>query len=310
MTGFAFNPSHHVPFRDTEVLERMRRITRDDFEHYRHPQVTLQVKKDSEIGYVGLLDQFFRIKNAMEAGKRLVMILPQPSTRYRILADMINRAGINCRNLYTFNMDEYASEDGRIAPESWPFGFTHALKKYFYSQLDPALRPPEKQMVGLTNENFKDYGKMITGLGGADICYAGPGWTGHMAFVEPDAPEVPRDLEEFIHMGPSIVTLSPFTLAQNSLHGSFGASGDIAAVPPKAATIGPAQYLEAANRLNTYAISVHGTWTSWQRLVARLCLFGPVTPLVPDSIIQLKPSEAYVSETIARTIEPDWEKAY
>jgi len=50
-------------------------------------------------------------------------------------------------------MDEYANEDGRIAPESWPFGFTHALKKYFYNEIDPALRPPENQMIGLTNEN-------------------------------------------------------------------------------------------------------------------------------------------------------------
>lgn len=311
MAEFVFKPSLHVPFRDVKVLERMRKITRDDFVNYKHQNVTMHVKKDSEIGYASLFEMFFRIKNAMEAGERLVMIIGQPAPmKYRTIADMVNRAKINCKNLYTFNMDEYANEEGFIAPESWPFGFTHALKRDFYNQLDTSLRPPEKQMVGLTNENFKDYGKMITGLGGADICYAGPGWTGHLAFVEPDAPEVPKDLDEFIHMGPSIVTLSPFTLAQNSLHGCFGASGDIAAVPPKAATIGPAQYLEAAQRVNTYAIGVHGTWTSWQRLIARLCLFGPVTPLVPDSIVQLKPSDAYVSETIARTIEPDWDKAY
>jgi len=24
---------------------------------------------------------------------------------------------------------------------------------------------------------------MITDLGGADICYSGPGWTGHLAFI-------------------------------------------------------------------------------------------------------------------------------
>ena len=183
-------------------------------------------------------------------------------------------------------------------------------KKYFYSKLDPELRPAEKQMVGLTNENLRDYGKMITDLGGADICYSGPGWTGHLAFVEPDAPEVPKDLEEFKRMGPSIVTLSPFTLAQNSLHGSFGSSGDIAAVPPKAATIGPAQFLEAKNRIGIYSIGVHGTSTSWQRLIARLALFGPVTPLVPDSIIQLVSSNVWVSETIAQKIEVDWDKGY
>ncbi|MEA2011922.1 MAG: hypothetical protein U9O87_02380 [Verrucomicrobiota bacterium] len=160
-------------------------------------------------------------------------------------------------------MDEYADQDGNIAPESWEYGFTHALKKYFYNELDPKLRPKESPVIGLTNENFKDYGKMLTDLGGADICYAGPGWTGHMAFIDPDAPEVPSDLEEFKKLGPSIVTLSPFTLAQNSLHGSFGMSGDLAAVPPKAATIGPAQYLEAKEVISTYVITIQGTNSSW-----------------------------------------------
>jgi glucosamine-6-phosphate deaminase len=111
-------------------------------------------------------------------------------------------------------------------------------------------------------------------------------------------------------MGPNIVTLSPFTLAQNSLHGSFGASGDLAAIPPKAATIGPAQFLEAKNNLGFYSIGIHGTSTSWQRLIARLALFGPVTPLVPDSIIQLKKADVLVSESIAAKIEVDWNKGY
>ena len=165
-------------------------------------------------------------------------------------------------------------------------------------------------MIGLTNETFKDYGKRITDLGGADICYAGPGWTGHLAFVEPDAPEVPQDLEEFKQMGPSIVTLSPFTLAQNSLHGSFGASGDIAAVPPKAATIGPADVIAARNRLDFSDITVHGTATSWQRMITRLCTHGPVTPRLPTSIHQELRTDKYISEMLARDIEPDWEKGY
>ena len=72
--------------------------------------------------------------------------------------------------------------------------------------------------------------------------------------------------------------MSPFTLAQNSLHGSFGMSGDISAVPPKAATIGPAEVIGSKNRIDTHALTVHGTQTSWQRLMTRLCLHGPVTP--------------------------------
>ena len=303
---FTYNPSPHVPFRDKEVLERMRDIGREDFVNHPNPDLNVHVGADFDMA----LDIFFRIRDAYEAGRRLVLILPQPWPVYEKVAEMINRCNVDCHNLYTFNMDEYADEEGNIAPESWPYGFTHALKKYFYSKIDPTLRPPEDQMIGLTNDNLEDYGKRLTDLGGADVCYMGPGWTGHVAFVEPDAPEVPQDLEEFKGWGPGLVTLSPFTLAQNSLHGSFGAAGDIAAVPPRAATIGPAQVLEAKHRIGSYTIGVAGTATSWQKLIARLALFGPVTPRVPDSIIQLKPSDAYVSENIASKITVDWNKGY
>lgn len=308
--SFTFSPSKYVPFRDLEAIEKARKITRKDFENHPNPNFSVKIMQGSEMTFKFVSDIFIRIKNAMENGEKLVMILPQPWPLYELVANLINECQIDCRNLYTFNMDEYADEAGNIAPESWEFGFTHALKKYFYNNLNPNLRPPENQMVGLTNENFKDYGQMITDLGGADICYAGPGWTGHLAFVEPDAPEVPKDLEEFKAMGPSIVTLSPFTLAQNSLHGSFGSSGDIAAVPPKAATIGPAQLLEAKHNLNQYGITIKGTESSWQRLIARLALFGPVTPLVPDSVIQLKKADIWVSESIANPIEVDWNSGY
>ncbi len=310
MTQFEYSPSTWVPFRDKEVLERVRSIKRNDIAKHANPDFKIRVVPDAEIEWKFVTDVFFRIKQAADQRKRLVMILPQPWPMYRRVAELINRCRVDCRNLYTFNMDEYANEDGRIAPEDWPYGFTHALKKYFYSRIDQTLRPPEHQMVGLTSENLKDYGRMIADLGGADICYSGPGWTGHLAFIEPDAPEVPKDLEAFKQMGPRIVTLSPFTIAQNSLHGSFGSSGDIAAVPPKAATIGPAQVIAAKHRIDFHSIGVHGTATSWQRLISRLVLHGPVTPLVPESILQTLRTDVWVSETIAQDIEPDWDKGY
>ncbi len=304
--AFHYDPSSYVPFRDKAVLERMREIGPEDFRNHPNPNLNIHVGEAFNL----VFDLFFRIKEASEAGRRLVTILPQPWPFYAQVAELINHCRIDCRNLYTFNMDEYADQDGNIAPESWPYGFTHALKKYFYSKIDPALRPPENQMIGLSNETIADYGKRLADLGGADICYMGPGWTGHVAFVEPDAPEVPQDLEAFKAWGPGIVTLSPFTLAQNSLHGSFGGAGDIAAVPPKAATIGPAQVLAAKHRVSMYSISIRNTEASWQKLVARLCLFGPVTPQVPDSIVQLKPTDVYVSDVIASRIEIDWNAGY
>ncbi|GAH07900.1 unnamed protein product, partial [marine sediment metagenome] len=229
---------------------------------------------------------------------------------YRHVARIINKCRFNCKNVWAFAMDEYADQDGNIAPEDWRFGFSYAMLNYFYYQIDEDLRPPRRQFVCFSNENIDSYSKMLADVGPADICYSGPGWTGHLAFIEPDAPEFQAPLEEWKKMGARIVTLSPFTLAQNSLHGSFGKSGDLSAVPPKAATIGPADVIASKHRINHHAIGVHGTSTSWQRLTTRLVLHGPVTPLLPESILQTLRTDVYVSETIAENIEPDWDKGY
>jgi glucosamine-6-phosphate deaminase len=87
-------------------------------------------------------------------------------------------------------------------------------------------------------------------------------------------------------------------------------SGDLASVPPKAATIGPAEVLAAKYRMDIHALTTAGTTSSWQRLVSRLVLHGPVTPLVPESLLQTVPTDVLVSETIAQDIAPDWDKGY
>jgi glucosamine-6-phosphate deaminase len=251
-----------------------------------------------------------RVQQAQQAGRRCVMILPNPAPLYQHVARLINALQIDCSHLYCFAMDEYADQDGRIAPPDWPHGFVRAMHYHFYEQLDPALRPPKVQFVGPTDDNVDHYGQLIEDLGGADICYTGPGWTGHLAFIEPDAPEFDAPLEQWKQLGTRRVTLSPFTLAQNSMHGSFGKSGDLAAVPPRAATIGPAEVIAAHHRLELAALTVHGTSTSWQRMIARLCYHGPVTPKLPTSIHQTLRTDCYLSETVAQAIEPDWEKGY
>jgi len=310
MSNFEYSPSKWVPFRDKKVLERVRSIKREDITKHPNPDFNIQVVKDSDVEFIWVTDMFQRIKLASENGQRLVMILPNPCPSYRHVARLINKCQISCEKIYAFAMDEYADENGVIAPADWKFGFTCAMMNNFFYQIDEDLRPPKKQIVGFTGKNLNDYGSMIADLDGADICYSGPGWTGHLAFIEPDAPEFHASLEDWKKMGPRIVTLSPFTLAQNSLHGSFGKSGDLSMVPPRAATIGPAEVIAAKHRLDIHAITVHGTTTAWQRLISRLVLHGPVTPLVPESILQTLKTDVIISETIAANIEPDWDKGY
>lgn len=307
---FHYAPSPYVPFRDMEAIRRCRAIKREDIDKHPNPDFRIRVVKDSDVAFMFVTDMVSRIVRAREEGRTCVMILPNPVPNYRHTARLLNALNVDCRHVHLFAMDEYANEKDEIAPDTWPFGFGYAMKHNFLYRLDEKLRMPEKQVHVFTNANLKDYGRMITDLGGADICYSGPGWTGHVAFVEPDAPEFDAPLDEWLKMGPRICTLSPFTLAQNSLHGSFGMSGDLSAVPPRAATIGPAQVVEAKNRIDTHALGVHGTATSWQRLMTRLCLHGPVTPKLPTSMHQLLRTDVVVSETAAMNIEPNWDKGY
>lgn len=310
MAKFAYEPSKYVPFRDKAAIARCRAIRREDIEKHPNPDFKIRVIRDADAEPIFVTDMFYRVKSAADAGKKVVLIMPNPVPSYRHVARLINRFRVNCQKLVLFAMDEYANEKDEIAPDTWEFGFGYAMKKYMVSEIDPELRPPNKNVHVFTNKNIKDYGKMITDEGGADACYSGPGWTGHLAFIEPDAPEFDAPLKEWMKMGPRICTLSPFTLAQNSLHGSFGMSGDLSAVPPKAATIGPAQVVESKYRMDMNAITVHGTMTSWQRLITRLCAHGPVTPRLPTSIHQKLKSDFYISESAAANIEPDWIKEY
>jgi glucosamine-6-phosphate deaminase len=310
-SGFDFSPASFVPFRDKAAVERVRAIPRAKLTEHANPDFRIRILPDAELEPLWIADMFERIRRSSEAGERFVMIAPNPWPSYDKVARLINEHRVSCHHLHTFNMDEYANEHGDIAPESWAFGFGHAFKKFFYANIDADLRPPEKQIHGLSNENIAHYGKMLADLGGADICYSGPGWTGHLAFIEPDAPEFAAAfLEEWKKMGPRVCTLSPFTIAQNSLHGCFGASGDLTAVPPKAATIGPAEVVAAKHRLDLHGITVGGGFHSWQRLTSRLVLHGPVTPLVPESLLQTLRTDVWVSESIAQDIEVRWDLGY
>ena len=310
MGTFRYRPSKWVPFKDETVLEHIRKIGPENIEKHPNPDYKIRVVKNAMVEHIFVTDMFHRIHRAREEGRNIVLITPNPAHAYYKVAHLINTFRVDCSHLYTFNMDEYADQDGNIAPESYPQGFLRSAKNYLYKPIDRELRPPEDHIIGPTNENIDHYGKMIEDLGGADACYSGPGWTGHLAFIEPDAPELDYDLDEWKTIGARVVTLSPFTIAQNSLHGSFGMSGDLALVPPKAATVGPAEVIASKYRLDMHALTTAGTAVSWQRLVTRLCLHGPVTPRVPTSLLQTIPTDVIVSEAAAQRIEPDWDVAY
>ena len=307
-TKFDFKCGDYVPFKDREVCERLRKISGKDLEKHPNPDFNIKVMMNPHPVLIATL--FSRIKAASEAGKKYTMILgnPEPET-YIPLAQLINYFQVDCSKLHIFAMDEWADDMGNIAPETYESGFAHSMLKYFVYQIDPKLRMPLENVHYPNNKNIAHYSKLITeiGEGGADICSSSPGWTGHMAFIDPVDEFMTDNIDEWLNMEARIVTLHPLTVAQNSLHGVFGQSGYIASVPPKAATIGPVDVKNARERIEVHALLTNNTFSSWQRMTSRLVLHGPVTPAIPSSMLQLMKTQVYVSEELAAPFEC-WEK--
>ncbi len=307
-TDFAFQPADFVPFKDRALCERLRKLSGKDLEKHPNPDFHIKVMMNPHPVLIATL--FARIRESAQNGRKLTMILgnPEPET-YIPLAQLINYFQVDCRNVHIFAMDEWADDQGNIAPETYKAGFAHSMLKYLVYQIEEKLRMPLENVHYPTNKNISVYSKMITecGEGGADICSSSPGWTGHMAFIDPVDDFIRPTMEEYLQQEARIVTLHPLTIAQNSLHGVFGQSGYVADVPPKAATIGPVDVRNARERIEVHALLTNNTFSSWQRMTSRLVLHGPVTPLVPSSMLQLMKTQVYVSEEIAAPFVC-WEK--
>ena len=291
-----------VPYQNREVLDRVRRLSGKELERHANPAFRIRIVSDATAIWVA--DMVARIQESDRLNRRCTMILPNPCpVVYESVAEVINLLRIQCRNLHVFTMDEWADGQGNVAPPDYRAGFTYSQLKYFYGKIDPELRMPLNQIHYPTTRNIRDYSRLLEEAGGADVCYSGPGWSGHIAFIDPQTPEFGQpDVETFMRMESRIVTLHPMTVMQNSLHGVFGQSGDLAAVPSHAATIGPVDVVRARTRVEIHGLTTGGSFSSWQRMVSRLILHGEVTPLVPASILQLLPTNVYVSEEIAKPI--------
>ena len=91
------------------------------------------------------------------------------------------------------------------------------------------------------------------------------------------------------------------TIVQNS--GGFG-SGDVYHTPRYSVSIGPWDVMHAREHLERNDVGYFGGFTSWERMISRLQLYGPVCKEVPASIYQLTKGTIYVSEDLARPIAP------
>lgn len=285
MSDFKPAPADFIAFRDAEACARVRKISRKELTRHPNPEFKIRIIDDTATFYGAFAtDLLTRIHRAREEGRRFTAILPVgPVPQFRILAEAINRLGLTMHHVTTFNMDEYADENGRTAPSDWEGSFATAMREIFFDRIDEKLRPLPRNVHFPTDRNVEDYHKLMEDEGGVDCCYGGIGWCGHIAFWESHLGlDYVGDLSAYKAAHGRIVELNPMTIMQNALH-SFG--GDWSWVPPKAATIGPREILMARHRSFWLDGDLGGT-ISWQRFIARLVAHGPVHPCVPGSILQ------------------------
>jgi len=295
----------YLPIQDLAQCARVRAITRADIAKHPRKNVSVRVIEDAATFRLGLaMDIVNNIKRSLDEGRKCVLILPATNPNYAWAAEMINQLNISCKHVYTFNMDEYCDQDGNSPDRDWKGGFQHWMWRDFFGRVKPELRMPESQINFPTKESIGSYSAKLADLGGADVCYGGIGWCGHIAFVEPHVGEqVGNNLERFLEMGAMKVKLSPITMCQNSLYAGGGGAGDWSNLPWNAYTIGPKDVAGAKLR-SSWNGGCAGD-SAWQRFIVRLAMFGDVTPKVPASILQLFKTELVLSAKVAADCSPE-----
>jgi glucosamine-6-phosphate deaminase len=206
------------------------------------------------------------------------VIAPVGPLDYRVIAAEFIRRNTSCENLRVINMDEYLDDSDHLIPVSHPLSFRRFMDEQFYSLLPGKSQPPIEFRIFPDPEEPGLVTRIIDEIDGADLCWAGFGITGHVAFNDPPAMNnEPDDLESFRNCTTRKITIAPMTTAQMIMGGT---NGNASIVPDRAITIGMYELLKSRKFHLTFMRRWHsGLW--------RRALFGPITPDFPGSLIQL-----------------------
>jgi glucosamine-6-phosphate deaminase len=219
------------------------------------------------------------ILDAQAAGRNATLIVPVgPVEQFPLLAEMINKERINCRDVVLINMDEYLTDDDRFIPADHPLSFRGFMDRLFYDRLDPALAPLPQNRVFPNPQDTGAVPRLIESRGGVDACYGGIGINGHFAFNEPPEPGETVSVDEFAALPTRVLSLTRETRTINSVT----VGGEISVIPRRAVTVGMKECL-GARRLRLYCNR------PWQSAVARRALHGPITAACPASLMRLHP---------------------
>ena len=188
-----------------------------------------------------------------------------PIGLYRELIKRNKNGDIDFSKITSVNLDEYLGLDGEN-DQSYRYFMNNNL--FNHVNIDKSKTFVPNATVGDIENECREYDKRIEDLGGIDIQLLGIGGDGHIGFNEPC---------EYFVKPTHVVELDESTIEDNSR--CFESIDD---VPRKAVTMGMGAIMNAKKVL------LVASGKNKKDIVDK-AFFGPITPLVPASILQLHP---------------------
>jgi len=231
-----------------------------------------------------------------KAGAPLSLILPVgPVAQYPILVEITNRERLSWRNVHVFQMDEWLDWQGRLVGEDHPLSFTGFIRRELLGKIDAELRMPEGHHHWPDPFSPDRISEELARQGGADACYGGIGYHGHVAFNEPALSRWHEvSVEELRESLTRVVALGDDSIVVQSI-GCAG--GDSQAIPPMAVTMGMRDIL-ASRKIRLYCAAGER-----HRAVFRTAVAGDAGVDFPVTLVQgHADAEVITDEATARPI--------
>lgn len=204
-----------------------------------------------------------------------------PVGTYQQLIKWYEKGDLDFSHVRTVNLDEYVGLSV-IHPQSYAYFMRHNL--FDHVNINTANTNIPNGMDPNEERECKRYDQVIRGLGGVDLQLLGLGPNGHIGFNEPG--------DEFVK-GTHRVELTDITVKANA---RFFESED--QVPRSAYTMGILDIIQAER-----VVMVANGENKAQAV--KDAFFGPVTPQVPASILQLHKDFTLVADEAALSLVKD-----
>lgn len=188
-----------------------------------------------------------------------------PIGAYKQLIEWYNKGDVDFSLTRSINLDEYVG----ISNENEQ-SYRYFMEKNLFAHINIKKENtyvPNGKAEDL-QEECKAYDNLIHNLGGIDLQLLGIGHNGHIGFNEPN-----QAFEKTTH----IVELGESTINANARF--FGSIED---VPKRAITMGIKSIMQAKK------IVLIANGADKEEIINK-ALYGPVTPVIPASILQLHP---------------------